>query len=142
MIRPGGYFRARPVRPARVDGMSARPQRFIRSASVLLDATGYGYCSITCPSGVRWRVTTSSVSTGALVVPDIVQPLCTLYLDSAPNAGKFLDSTYLGDRASSDTVYDLEGGETVTAEWSGGALPDHAGVVATLAIRGEQTQVL
>ncbi len=114
--------------------------RFIRTASVALNANGYGYCTITCPNGVMWEVDFASVSTAVLVNPTIVQPSCVLYNDTNPNPAKYLESTVNGDRNSSDSKYVLMGGESVTAEWSGGALPAHANALATLTLRGYQTQ--
>lgn len=115
-------------------------QRFIRTASVTLSAAGYGFCTITCPNGVTWEVDFASVSTAVLVTPTVLQPTCTLYQDSAPNPSKYLESTYSGDRNSSDSKYVLMGGESLTAEWANGALPIHAGALATLTLRGYQTQ--
>lgn len=119
----------------------SRPSRFMKSANVVLDATGYGYCTVFVPSGLLWTVQLVSVSTSVLVTPQIVQPTCFIYQDSQPRSNAFIESTVNGDRASSDSTYQLIGGEAITAEWRDGQLPEHAGAIATLTVRGMQVQV-
>ncbi len=119
----------------------SRPTRFYKSANVVLDANGYGYCTVYVPSGVMWNVTLVSVSTSVLLNGQIVQPTCFIYQDSQPRSNAFIESTYNGDRASSNSTYELLGGEAITAEWRDGQLPEHAGAIATLAVRGTQIQV-
>ena len=108
--------------------------------SVILNGAGYGYTTVTVPSGVRWDVALVSVSTN--VVPtttgtSAVQPVVTLYQDTGPNPSHFLEATWSGNRDTTDSSYTLIGGDAITAEWQGGT----PGSVATLRIRAYQTQV-
>lgn len=120
-------------------------QRYQGVASVTLNANGYGFCTVTIPSGLAVTIKLASVSTAAAALPNanqIVQPTCTLYLDSQPNISKYLESTPRGDGRSSNSEYELMGGESVTAEWvcTGLAIAPHAGILATLVLRGFQRQ--
>jgi hypothetical protein len=110
--------------------------RVDRVANVVLSAAGYGYATITAPQGVTWRVDLTSISTTVSPTAGGTQPVCTLYLDSAPNAGRFLEGTWSGNRDTSDSKYVLHGGQAVTAEWMNGT----AGSTATVRITGEQTE--
>lgn len=111
------------------------------TANVALSAAGYGYCTITVTSGVKWTVESMSVSTK---VNDptglLVQPVVRVYRDSSPNMSHFLEGTYSGNGANSDTKRTLRGGDCLTAEW---ILPDpsvaskYAGVIATFIVEGE-----
>jgi hypothetical protein len=116
-------------------------QTFTRSANVKLDANGYGFCTVTVPGGVRWQVSRVSVATNAPITAPgsatvVVQPNCSLYTGSTPNASKLIEGTNSGNRDSSNTTHHLEGGEAITAEWIGTA--SHAGLIATLTLNGIQ----
>jgi hypothetical protein len=124
--------------------MRAPPTQFTRTASVRLDAAGYGYCTVWCPNGVRWEIDSTSISTSISRTLQVPQPICTLYKDSAPNPGGFLENTYNGDNASSNTAISRIGGQPLTAEWysDANAAPSHAGLIATLVVAGLQYQVM
>lgn len=111
------------------------PRPFSAVANVTLSAAGYGYCTIVCPSGLYWETDLLSVSTNAPATA--VQPLCKVYRDSAPNPARYQESTQYGNGRTSDSRYGLEGGDPLTAEWTGGL----AGAIATFRIRGMQRQV-
>jgi hypothetical protein len=125
--------------------MAAKPQPFIRTGTVVLDAAGYGFVTITCPYNVRWQVGHQSVSTNiapAVLLTTPAQPVVSIYQDTAPNAGAYIEGSYSGDRDSSDSTLEIVGGDSVTAEWNTPAngAADHAGLLATYVIRGLQFQ--
>lgn len=109
-----------------------------RISNVTLNSSGYGFCTVYAPDGVQWKVTLVSVSTSVVqsVTAPPVQPICNIYRDSSPTPTHFVELTYNGNRAGSDTVYDVNGGEPITAEWIGGT----AGSVATLRVQFTQTE--
>lgn len=102
---------------------------------VVLNAAGYGYATITVPAGVRWEINLASVSTNASSA--VGQPVATIYRDSAPNPARFVEKTAFGNGNSTDSVYRLNGGEHLTAEWVGGT----AGAAATFLVSGMQSEV-
>lgn len=106
-------------------------------ANVTIDATGTGYCTVTCPSGVRWEVDLTSVSTNVSDPTMADQPLVSLYLGSAPNAAQFLEGSYSGNRDASDSHFRLLEGESLTAQWTGA----EPGLIATLRVSGQQIQI-
>jgi hypothetical protein len=110
--------------------------RFDRVASVVLSSAGYGYATITAPQGVVWQVDLTSISTSVSPTAGGVQPVCTLYLDSSPNAGRFLEGTWSGNRDTSDSRYVLHGGQSITAEWMNGTAASNA----TVRIHGDQKE--
>jgi hypothetical protein len=117
--------------------MTRGPETFTKVANVTLSAAGYGFCTITCPSGVKWRITSSTLSTNVGFRSTTTQPpSAVVYRDSAPNVSKMVEGTNSGNGSSSDTVYDLVGGDALTAEWTGGT----AGSIATYTVRGMQIQ--
>lgn len=107
---------------------------FDRPASTTLTAAGYGYCTITCPSGVMWTVKTQTVSINS---SPTVQPTVRIYRDSSPNPAKTLEGTYAGNFDASNTEVTLLAGQALTAEWTGGP----AGAIATYYITGMQQEV-
>lgn len=112
------------------------PQRFKRTDTTVLDAAGTGYATVTCPSGMFWDVQLVSVSTSATVVIGTPQSFCELFMDSEPNPGEFLESTFFGDGDTSDSKYRLLGGESLTAQWTDGT----PNATATLKLQGMQVQ--
>jgi hypothetical protein len=104
----------------------------LASASVTLNAAGYGTVFVACPSGAVWHIEGWSVSTSQPNPIGTVQPVCTVYADSTPNITKYVESTSSGNRDTSNTRIDLGGGEFLCAEWAGGL----AGVMATFTVRG------
>jgi hypothetical protein len=112
-------------------------QPFGRVASVLISAAGTGYCTIVCPNGVEWEVTTVSVSTNVANPVGTVQPLVTIFDDSSPNPGKFIAGSYSGNRDSAIAKHAMGGGQPITAQWTGAV----AGAIATFRIGGTQRQV-
>lgn len=108
-------------------------QAFTASESVRLDSTGYGYCTVTCPSGYQWEIEATSVSTSQTST-GVAQPTVRTYRSSAPSLGAFCEGSYAGNQDSSATRIRLRGGESYTAEWTGGT----AGSTATLQVQGVQ----
>lgn len=122
-----------------------RPQRFVATKTVQLNASGYGYATITCPAGVRWEIGHQSASTNisnAALQTTPAQPTVAVYQDSAPNLSAYLEGSYSGDRTSSDSKIELLGGESVTCEWTTPAagIATHASLYATYIVRGLQWQ--
>lgn len=113
-----------------------RPLRSMRTASVILNASGYGYCTVYLPDGVTATMTSYSFST-TQTDQTVVPPQFTSYLDSAPNISRYFESSGSGNRGSSDTPHDFLGAEPITGEWSGGT----AGSIATLTVVYQQLQV-
>lgn len=113
-----------------------RPQRFIRFANCVLNAAGYGYCTITAPGGTAWTVQLISVSTNAVDPYGTVQPTVAVYGDSAPNPAHYIEGTGQGNRDTSNSTYTLLGGESLTAEWTDGV----PGNIATFRVTGYQTE--
>ncbi len=115
------------------------------TGSVVLNAAGYGFVTITCPGGVRWTIGHQSVSTNisrAALESTPAQPVASVYQDSAPNQSNYIEGTYAGDKSSSDSTLELLGGESVCCEWDTPAngVADHAGLTATYIVRGLQFQ--
>lgn len=86
---------------------------------VILDDNGYGYAVITVPSGVLWRVILATVSTSETRLT-VNPPIVRIYKGTTPSPAHFLELTYSGNGAPSDTRHVLLGGESLTAEWTGG----------------------
>lgn len=88
------------------------------SASVVLDAAGYGVARIgPGRAGVRWII--DSLSVLAAGAPTLT-PKLYLYRGE-PAAGKHFDSSYNGNQNSSDNLsIPLTSGQFIAAEWVGG----------------------
>lgn len=114
-------------------GRMAKPQPFRKSAQVKLDASGNGVATVTSP-GVWWRVKRTSVSTTQTDIT-IVPPQVRVYEGSQANAAAFIEGTFSGNGASSDTVHDMIPGDSITAQWSAGT----PNTVATLTVAGLQS---
>ena len=106
-----------------------RQLRTIRPASVKLDGTGYGYCTVYTPSGVTAKMVSYSFST-TQTDQTVVPPQFTSYFDSAPNISRYFESSGSGNRGSSDTPHDFLGSEPFTGEWRAGT----PGSIATLTV--------
>lgn len=146
MTRPWFRPRQRGGRPP-APAPAPAPQSFVRTSSTVLDGTGYGFTTITCPNNVMWEIGNSSVSTNitaATLAATEAQPVVKVYQDSSPNPLSYIEGTSSGDQDSSDTTYRLLPGQSITAEWvtPAGAATDHAGLLATFVIRGLQTQTV
>lgn len=100
--------------------------RFVKPAGATFDATGAAEVSITPPGGYDWHVTVTSVTTTSTA-----QSTATVDID-----GQFHEGTYAGDRDTSDTVYTLADGSTLTCRWTGGTV----GARASLTLRGIQAR--
>lgn len=102
------------------------------NASVTLDGSGNGQVSVGPPSGTVWRLRLASVSTTGTVR----QPQAFLYRGSTSGPLEQIDSTYLGNSASSGKVAGAPfySGQVLWAKWTGG----DAGAVATLQAYGQQ----
>jgi actin-like ATPase involved in cell morphogenesis len=104
--------------------------RFIRTGQATFDAAGTAQVTIGVPNGVTWRVEVTTVTTTSTT-----RTTASVYLGS-PSPAAMVDSTYSGNRDTSDTVHEVIGGELVTCQWTGGDV----GKVATLRISGDQRQ--
>jgi hypothetical protein len=102
------------------------------NASVKLDGSGGGQVSLTPPSGTVWRLRLAAVSTTSTAK----QPQAFLYRGSSSGPVEQIDSTYLGNSASSGKVAGAPffPGQVLWAVWKGG----DAGAVATLQAYGQQ----
>lgn len=98
------------------------------SASVTLDSTGYGQCSLS-PTvfGSTWNVTRISISTSS-------GPSGTLFYlyRNQVNQNAQIDSSYSGDQDTSETNIDLQTLDSLIGVWKNGK----AGAVATMVITG------
>lgn len=101
-------------------------------ATVTLNASGNGQVSLTPPSGTRWDLQLAAVSTTGT----IKLPQCFLYLGNSNGPLTLIDSTNLGNSASSGKVRGapVHAGTYIWAVWSGG----DAGALATLQLYGTQ----
>ena len=102
------------------------------SATVKLNASGAGQCSMTPPAGTRWDLQLAAVSTTSAV--NFAQAF--LYLGSANGPVTLIDSTYDGNSASSDQVKGtpIYHGQYLWAKFTGG----DSGAIATLQAYGQQ----
>lgn len=102
------------------------------NASVTLDGSGNGQVSLGPPSGAVWRLRLASVSTTSAVK----QPQAFLYRGSTSGPTEQIDSTFLGNSASSGKVAGAPffQGQVLWAKWTGG----DAGAIATLQAYGQQ----
>jgi hypothetical protein len=101
-------------------------------ASVTLDGSGSGQVSVGPPSGATWRLALAAVSTTGTVR----QPQAFLYRGSTSGPLTQIDSTFLGNSASSGKVAAAAfySGQVLWAKWTGG----DPGAVATLQAYGQQ----
>lgn len=102
------------------------------AASVKLDGSGNGQVSLGPPSGATWRLRLANVSTTGTAN----QPQCFLYRGSTSGPLEQVDSTYLGNSASSGKVAGAPffAGQVLWAKWTGG----DANATATLQVYGQQ----
>jgi hypothetical protein len=102
------------------------------SASVKLDGSGNGQISLAPPAGTTWRLRLANVSTTGTAS----QPQCFLYRGSTSGPLQQIDSTYLGNSASSGKVAGAPffQGQVLWAKWTGG----DPGATATLQVYGQQ----
>lgn len=102
------------------------------AASVILDGSGNGQVPIAPPSGTVWRLRLASVSTTGTAR----QPQAFLYRGSTSGPLEQIDSTYLGNSASSAKVAGAPffQGQVLWAKWTGG----DPGATATLQAYGQQ----
>jgi len=94
-------------------GMQVSPQ-----ATVTLNGSGNGQCSINPPSGTLWQLALAALSIpGAILIPKAY-----LYLGSSSGPLTLIDSTYLGNSASSGKVAGAPfyHGTYLWAVWTGG----------------------
>ncbi len=100
--------------------------------SVKLDGSGNGQCSLTPPSGTMWQLSLASVSTTSTGNA----PKAFLYLGNSNGPLTLVDSTFLGNSASSGKVAGAPffHGSYLWAVWTGG----DAGALATLQVYGVQ----
>lgn len=143
--RLGGWFgRGRPAPNFEARRTRDTPEQpFIRSAATYLSGVGYGFCFVTCPAGVTWRVEHQAVSTNINRALQVPQPIVKIYPGPSPS-GNVIDSTYNGDFANSDTVLNVLPGDSLCAEWycDTAAQASHAGLLASYVVRGFQKQVM
>jgi hypothetical protein len=104
--------------------------RFIKPGQGHFDAAGEAIVTIAVPAGCLWDIEATTVSTTSTV-----RTTASVYLGS-PSPGAMVDSTYSGNRDTSDTKHTVIGGETITCVWTGGT----PGAVATIRITGQQRQ--
>lgn len=115
--------------------MPLRPQRVFSPASVTLSAAGYGFCSVTAPSGVKWEIYLISIST-TQTDTTIKPPQFTLYADNSPNRAHYIEGSGSGNQDTSDSPHILYGGESLCGEWVGGT-PNS---IATMTVRAMQQE--
>jgi hypothetical protein len=101
-------------------------------ATVTLNGAGNGQVSLTPPSGTRWELQLAAVSTTGTVS----LPQCFLYLGNSNGPLTLIDSTNLGNSASSGKVRGapVYAGTCIWAVWQGG----DPGALATLQLYGNQ----
>lgn len=126
----GNLLRPVPPPPQKPD-----PQRVTRTAQVVLDSNGNGSATLTAPAGVMYDLVSTSVSTTAAVTD--VPPQCTTYLAASATPSAYFESTYQGNRKTSDTTHRFNGSEPYTAAWTAGT----PGSIATLTAVFMQTEV-
>lgn len=100
--------------------------------SVKLDGSGNGQCALTPPSGTRWDFALAAVSTTSVASAS----QAFLYLGNANGPLTFIDSTFLGNSASTGKVAGTPffHGTYLWARWTGG----DPGAFATLQAYGQQ----
>jgi hypothetical protein len=108
----------------------------VPSPRLTLDAAGYGFVSITVPGGVRWEVYLTTVSTN-VTSATAIPPVVRIYRGSEPSPVNFVEFTYAGNGAPSDTRHHLNPCDSLTAEWTGGT----PGSLAYLRLSGLQYNV-
>lgn len=104
-----------------------------QSATITLNANGYGLATITPPVTEQWDISTVSVtSTSSTKVPTI-----RLYLGQGPNQSDFIDGSYNGNQNVSDVLSGrpIPPGIKLLAEWAKG----DANAIATVTVRGKKT---
>jgi len=103
------------------------------STSVKLNASGNGQCSLTPPSGTKWDLQLAAISTTGTVK----LPQCFLYLGNSNGPLTLIDSTNMGNSASSGKVIGapVYAGTYIWAVWTGA----DANAVATLQLYGLQS---
>jgi len=101
-------------------------------ATVTLDESGNGQCALTPPSGTSWQLSLAAVSTTSVTNAS----RAFLYLGSSSGPLTLIDSTYLGNNASSGKVAGAPfyHGTYLWAVWQGA----DPGAVATLQAYGMQ----
>jgi hypothetical protein len=107
-------------------------QQVSPQTTVTLNGSGDGQCSLTPPSGTLWQL-----ALAALNIPNaILIPRAFLYLGSSSGPLTLIDSTYLGNSASSGKVAGAPfyHGTYLWAVWTGG----DPGALATLQAYGVQ----
>lgn len=108
-------------------------QQVSPQVTVELNGSGAGQCSLTPPSGTLWQLALASVSVpGAVLIPKAY-----LYLGSSSGPLTLIDSTYLGNSASSGKVAGAPfyHGTYLWAVWNDG----DPGALAILQAYGAQT---
>lgn len=112
--------------------MPPRQQPLDQAVTVTLDGSGNGQAALTPPSGCMWQIALAAVSTTSKTNAS----KCLLYSGSSSGPLTLLDSTFLGNGASSGkvggTVY--YHGAYLWAVWTGA----DPGALATLEIYGVQ----
>lgn len=100
--------------------------------TVTLNASGAGQCSLTPPSGTLWQLFLAAVSTTSVTNASEA----FLYLGNSNGPITLIDSTFLGNSASSGKVAGAPfyHGQYIWAVWSGA----DAGAHATLQVYGQQ----
>jgi hypothetical protein len=101
-------------------------------ATVVLDGSGNGQCSLNPPSGTKWALRLATLA----VAGSTVQPQGFLYRGSASGPLELVDSTFTGAQASSAKVGGVlyYSDQRLWAVWKGGT----PGATATLQIYGQQ----
>jgi hypothetical protein len=108
------------------------PSEISPNASVTLDGNGNGQVSLTPPAGTIWRLRLANVSTTSTVN----SPQAFLYRGSSSGPVEQIDSTFLGNSASSGMVAGAPffQGQVLWAKWTGG----DPGAQAVLQAYGQQ----
>lgn len=108
------------------------PAQFSTQGSVVLDGTGAGTVTLQA-TGKRWMITSANV----LASTRVLEARCRVYLGTIMPLN-VIDGTYSGSSGdTSDTVYYLEQGQSVSYQWTGGDV----GATATVKISGMQLVV-
>lgn len=93
------------------------PQILDASASVVLDASGYGYV-ILAPEAFRtWTVTTINVQTSQGIT-EVPVPQCTVYLGSV--GGQIVSQTWMGNRSTAGGTLLVQPSQPLVIEWRNG----------------------
>lgn len=99
---------------------------------VRIGADGTGTVTVTAPAGVVWKITRTTVKTST----SVLKPTATIYEGSRADATAFVEDTGKGRGDISDTPHYLNGGESLTCQWTGADV----GAIATLTVAGELLQ--